>query len=265
MNPPIRYFGGKGILYKDIFEHFPSRTQYSIYIEPFGGSFSTGLHLPYRVPHEVYNDLDRNVYSLYHVLSDSEKFDKFRDKASLVYYSEELRKEFMESLKTDMLSEVERAFRFWYVNRTSFNGVGGFSTMVGYERRGVSKHISDFLSSVEDLEELHLRLRTVTVLNRDAFEVMKMYDSPDTFMYLDPPYSHETRGSTRYDVDMDEKGQRRLMSFCLESSSLLLLSGYDNDLYNSVLLPAGWRKVEIEGTRECLWMSYNKKERRSLI
>ncbi len=68
LNPPIKYFGGKGTMYKQIIKHFPEN--YSIYIEPFGGSYSVGLRQDKKCL-EIYNDLEKNVYSLYKVLSDS--------------------------------------------------------------------------------------------------------------------------------------------------------------------------------------------------
>ncbi len=61
---------------------------------------------------------------------------------------------------------VERAFSFFYVNRTSHNGVGGFSKNT-YIRRGMSKSVSDFLSAIDRLPELHDRLSKVIVTNKD--------------------------------------------------------------------------------------------------
>ena len=69
MNAPIKYFGGKGQMFNKIIEHFPDSSTYDTYIEPFGGSFSIGLKKPNETPIEIYNDLEKNVYSLYKAVS----------------------------------------------------------------------------------------------------------------------------------------------------------------------------------------------------
>ena len=65
MNAPIQYFGGKNGMSKHIIECFPDKESYNTYIEPFGGSYSVGLKNCENVPIEIYNDLNKNVYSLY--------------------------------------------------------------------------------------------------------------------------------------------------------------------------------------------------------
>ena len=71
---PIRYFGAKGNFYKEVLKYFPKPGTYEYYIEPFGGSYTMGLTNPYIAAVEIYNDLERNVYSLYKVLSSVEHF-----------------------------------------------------------------------------------------------------------------------------------------------------------------------------------------------
>lgn len=77
----------------------------------------------------------------------------------LALYSETLSNEFIERLRVQeaQLSQPQRAFMFWYVNRTRHNGVGGFSINTTV-RRGMSKSTSDMLSSVAGLPALHDRL-----------------------------------------------------------------------------------------------------------
>jgi DNA adenine methylase len=124
MNAPIRYFGSKGGFYNKIIEQFP-KEPYDIYVEPYGGTYIVGLQKP-EVPVEIYNDLEQNVYSLYKVIGDKEMFELFKQKCDLSLYSEDLRNEYKSELKNE-LSLVDRAFYFFYVNRTSHNGIGGFS------------------------------------------------------------------------------------------------------------------------------------------
>ena len=244
LQPAIRYFGGKNNMYNEILKYFPKDGTYNTYIEPFAGSYGIGLKINNPPPIEIYNDLDKNVYSLYKVLSDISLFNEFKDKCDLVLYNEDLRKEFKGLLKTDNISMVDRAFYFFYVNRTSHNGIGGFSKNT-YIRRNMSKSISDFLSSIDRLPELHDRLSKVIVTNTDGIELIKKYNQSDVLIYNDVPYVQSTRTSTRYDVDMNNDDQKRFLDVVIESKSKILISGYDCELYN-ILEENGFEKHKFE-------------------
>ena len=231
MNAPIKYFGGKGTMFNKILEFFPDETQFDTYIEPFGGSYSIGFKKkPSKI--EIYNDLEQNVYSLYKVLSDKDLFPLFKEKCDMSLYSEDLRIEYKELLKTN-LSILNRAFYFFYVNRTSFNGVGGLAT-TSIVRRNMSKSISDFLSSIDNLYEIHQRLSTVLILNRDALELIEKYNTKNVFMYLDPPYEQSTRTNARYVIDMDEEKQKQFINTVINKNSKIMISGYDCELYQKL-------------------------------
>jgi DNA adenine methylase len=233
MNSPIKYFGGKGTMFKNILAHFPDKETYNTYIEPFGGSFAIGLKKEI-TKIEIYNDLEQNVYSLYKVLSDKEMFNEFKHKADLSLYSEDLRREYREELKKDNLTIIERAFYFFYVNRTSHNGIGGLSinTLI---RRNMSKSVSDFLSCVDRLPELHQRLSNVLILNTNGISLIEKYNRENVFIYCDPPYEHSTRTSFRYKVDMDVDNQIKFLNSVNKSKAKILISGYDCELYNEYL------------------------------
>lgn len=273
MKSIIRYFGGKGTMAKHILNYFPTNGTYNTYIEPFGGSFSVALSNPNVVPNEIYNDLDKNVYSLFMVLTDKDMFKRFQKMCDCSIYSEEVRRVFLKELKEDNFDStpkglVQRAFKFFYVNRTSRNGIGGFSVNLCV-RRDMSKSCSDMLSAIEHLPQLHDRLSKVIVTNQDGIKLIKKYSqSEDTFIYADPPYHHSTRTETRYNVDMDDETQERFIDECINAKCKILISGYDCEAYKR-LEENGFTKVEftvhtMSGDRktkkdkvECLWMNYN--------
>jgi DNA adenine methylase len=241
MNAPVRYYGSKGGFYNKIIEFFPT-DGYDTYIEPFAGTFIVGLKKPI-TKIEVYNDMEKNVYSLYKVISDKELFQQFKEKCDLVFYSEDIRKEFKEELKKE-LSIVDRAFYFFYVNRTSHNGIGGFS-MNTHVRRGMSKAVSDFLSAIDRLPELHDRLSKVIVTNTDGIRLIEKYNSPTTLIYCDPPYEQSTRTGARYNVDMDREGHVNFLNSVINSKSKILISGYDCELYDT-LIENGFTKHQFD-------------------
>lgn len=244
INPPIKYFGGKGTMFKEIITYFPNSEDYKTYIEPFGGSFSVGLKIDPTPSIMMYNDLEKNVYSLYKVLSEPDLFNQFKEKCDLVFYSQDIRNDFKSKLKNDDLSVVDRAFYFFYVNRTSHNGIGGFSRNM-YVRRNMSKSISDFLSSIDRLPELHDRLSKVMITNMDGIDIINKYNTSDVFIYCDPPYEHSTRTSARYAVDMDREGHLRFLNSVMNSNAKILISGYDCELYD-VLGENGFNKVSFD-------------------
>ena len=265
LHAPIKYFGGKSLMWKNIIAQFPS-PDYNIYMEPFSGSYTIGLHMPYIPPIEVFNDLNKNVYCLYKVLRDEEMFPKFIKMVELTPYSEDMRYDAREKLKDASLSELERAYWFYTANRLSINGIGGFATNM-LVRRGMAKSVSDFLSSIDRMPELHERFKHLIVYNRDALELMDKYNLPNCFMYCDPPYVWSTRGTTRYDIDQDDDFHKKFVDKCISSKAKILISGYDNPIYKK-LEENGFTKVEfnvntIDGNRkpktktETLWRNYD--------
>ena len=265
MNAPIRYFGGKGLMWKNILDQFPA-PDYNIYVEPFSGTYTIGLHMPYIPPIEVFNDLNKNVYCLYKILRDETLFPQFLKLVELTPYSEDMRYDAREKLKDTNLSELDRAYWYFICNRLSINGIGGFATN-SLVRRNMAKSVSDFLSSVDRMPELHERLKHLVIFNRDALELMDKYNQSNCFLYCDPPYVWSTRGTTRYDIDQDDAFHERFIDKCLESKSKILISGYDNPIYNR-LEANGFTKVlfdvnTIDGNKkpkvktEALWRNYD--------
>lgn len=263
MRSPVKYFGGKGLMINKIKDYFPNKDTYDTYIEPFSGSFSIGLTMD--VPNLIYNDLDKNVYALYQVLSDRTLFDLFKFKCDITFYSEYLRQKFKAELKNENLSTIDRAFYFFYVNRTSHNGVGGFSVN-SVIRRNMSKSVSDYLSAIDRLPELHNFLSKVIITNKDGIEVIKKYNKPNVLIYCDPPYEQSTRTSTRYAVDMNREQHLKFIETIKDSKAKVIVSGYDCDIYKE-LEDAGWEKINftvntVDGKRnpktkvETLWRNY---------
>lgn len=232
LNAPIRYFGGKGTMYNNIIEHIPLKGTYNTYIEPFGGSFSIGLKLE-PVSIEIYNDLEENVYSLYKVISDKVLFNEFKEKCDLAIYSEQFRTEYKAKLKNDDLTIIDRAFYFFYVNRTSHNGIGGFSTNLSI-RRNMSKSISDMLSTIDKLPEIHQRMSNVIISNNDGISLINKHNNVNTFIYCDPPYEQKTRTAARYSVDMNNNQHLLFIDEVLKSKSKILISGYECEEYNKL-------------------------------
>jgi DNA adenine methylase len=109
----------------------------------------------------------------------------------------------------------------------------------------MNEQASAWMSAVEGLPAVHARLRRVAILNRDALEVIRSQDGPQTCMSLDPPYLHQTRAAPdTYRHEMSRKDHRRLLDVLVKVKARVLLSGYPSELYDQAL--AGWARHTFE-------------------
>lgn len=181
VRPAAPYVGGKRNLARrlvSLIETIPHRT----YAEPFVGMGGVFLRRRLRPQAEVINDWSQDVSTFYRVLQ--RHYVAFRD---MLRFQLTTRSEFERLIKVDpsTLTDMERAARFLYLQRTAFGG------KVAGRNFGVSHHRPanfDVTKLGPMLEDLHERLAGVVVerLPFDAF--IRRYDTQETLFYLDPPY-----------------------------------------------------------------------------
>jgi DNA adenine methylase len=261
LRPPVKWHGGKHYLSRRIIAHFPP---HHTYLEPFAGAAPVLLN-KLIAPVEVYNDLDQRVTRLFRVLRDHG--EELHRLLSLTPYSEIEFKEAAEPADND----IEQARRDLVRWRQSLGGRGdSFSFTLHRVRRGMADVVSGYLSAIdEQLPFIIERFRRVQILNRPAIEVIRTWDSPETLMYADPPYLHETRHESSrdvYGVEMTEEDHRELAAVLNDVKARVVLSGYPSPLYEE--LYRGWRTVTFDianhaaGGRakarkqETLWMNW---------
>ena len=113
----------------------------------------------------------------------------------------------------------------------------------------------------ETLDLAAKRLTGVQIECLPAVDLIGRYDTEDVFIYADPPYLKDTRKNYLYKHEMSDEEHLELLRTLLDHPGKVLISGYDNDMYNEVL--SGWNKASLstraEGGRrrtEILWMNY---------
>ncbi|MFA7433672.1 MAG: DNA adenine methylase [Gemmobacter sp.] len=152
------------------------------YAEPFVGMGGIFLRRAARPRAEVINDKGRDVSNLFRILQ--RHYPQFLD---TLRFQLTTRAEFERLVRTDpeTLTDLERAARFLYLQRTAFGGkVSGANFGVTKERPARFN-----LTTLEPmLEDLHTRLAGVVIECLDWSDFLRRYDSPDTLFYLDPPY-----------------------------------------------------------------------------
>lgn len=162
---------------------------------------------------------------------------------------------------------LEKARRFLVstmmtVNATIGGARCGFSFSQSFTREYKEARVNRWYNLPERLQEVVERLRSIRVENRDARQLLKMFsDRPATLVYLDPPYF--VKRDHGYVIDANEKDfHAELLDICVQAKCMLLISGYENDLYDTKLRPKhGWTKTRIEThTRDTSGMDYEKTE-----
>lgn len=181
VKPVAPYMGGKRNLAGRIIPLIDA-DPHERYCEPFTGMGGIFFRRTRRPRAEFINDYSRDVATLFRILQ--RHYPQFIE---VLRFGLTTRTEFERLAKTDpdTLTDLERAARFLYLQRTSFAG-----KVVG-RTFGVSKdRPSRFnLSQIEPmLEDVHSRLSGVTIERLDFADFITRYDSPATFFYLDPPY-----------------------------------------------------------------------------
>ena len=251
---PVSRVGNKTAILHILYALFP--IQYGRFIDVFGGSGSVLLGNPEICPFEVYNDFDRNLANLFRCmkertiavirelgfchLNSREDFiairrffenEQFDDK----YLSEELRltqilfpspeaNELMEMRKKITADyDVRRAAMFLKLLRFSYSSSGKSYASQPFDIR----KLFGLISQLQD------RLANVVVENHDFETLIKHYDRPDAFFYLDPPYFST---EDMYEVGFGWDDHVRLRDMLKNIKGKFLLSYNDCDeireLYN---------------------------------
>lgn len=107
----------------------------------------------------------------------------------------------------------------------------------------MNEQVSAWMTAVEGLPQVAQRLKRVVILNKDALDVIRQEDGPQTLFYLDPPYMHETRVATdAYTFEMSDLQHSQLLEVIKDCKGKVMLSGYHSPLYDQQL--SDWRCQE---------------------
>ncbi len=232
-------------------------------VEVFCGSAAITLAKS-AAPIEVINDLHGEVTNVFEQLrANSEALCKA---ITLTPYA---RAEFeLARYGKPATAPLERARRFLVATMMTINSTTGsrsscgFSYSQSYTRGGVEARVSRWINLPERITQVVERFRRVRIEKRDARELVKMFaDRPATLMYLDPPYF--AKRAHGYVIDAkDEAFHRELLTLCVRSKAMLLISGYRNKLYDSILTKdGGWSRTSIKTiTRDTTGQDYERTE-----
>ena len=216
IHSPFRYPGGKFYARKLILDHIP---QSDIYCEPFAGGASIFFAKPPSAK-SILNDLDVGVSNTLIQIRDN--VDKLIELLDGISALKEVH--FFIKNKYRPRTKLEQAFRWFYLNRTSYSGImkpencyWGFGEKYSMGPKNWPKH----------LRAVSERLQNVEITALDFEDVID--GLPDnSFMFVDPPYYRADQHKF-YECSFDYSDHKRLCE-CLRRNSdrLTFMLTYDD-------------------------------------
>lgn len=214
LQPFLKWAGGKRQLLPEIRKYVPRR--FKLYFEPFVGAAAVLFDIQPQTA--IINDANAELINCYEVIK--------RDPEALIAKLREHKNEKkhyyrVRSLDRDPnfqeLSDVERAARIIYLNKTCYNGLfrvnsqGQFNVPFGnyanpnYVDEIVIRAANRYLNEAE------------IQISKDDFAAAVSGAGRGDFVYLDPPYDpvSDTSSFTGYNLNsFDKNEQRRLKALC---------------------------------------------------
>jgi len=212
--PIIPWMGGKRRLAQPILELFPA---HECYVEAFCGAAAIYFtKQPSDV--EVLNDINGELVNLYRVIQ--HHVEEFARQFKWALSSRQVFE--WEQLKDPRtLTDIQRAARFYYLQKHSF---GGRVDGQNFGTATTSGPRLNLLRLEEELSQAHLRLYGTYVENLPWADVVARYDRPHTLFYLDPPY-WETEG---YGVEFGFENYLRMAELARTVKASMVISINDH-------------------------------------
>lgn len=208
--PPIKWAGSKRWLtpfLKSIWEIGDYNDTY-VFFELFSGSAALTFALnPKRV---ILNDANVYLQNLYKHIADGSIDPQCFDMVNYAETYYEQRTAFNEGIKNYDTSSAVQALRFYYLNRTGYNGLCRFNKS-GLYNVPFGKHKT--IKYIQDFTPFTRLLRGALITSHD-FANTPYSSNPNTFVYVDPPYDTFDIGFTSYDGSTFGWGEQiRLSNF----------------------------------------------------
>jgi DNA adenine methylase len=259
-DPILKWAGGKQQLWSEISRHIPDN--FGKYIEPFlgGGAIFFGL-----APSEaIISDSNPELINFYKIVRDDlnsliELVSSYENNEQFYYK--------IRGLKTSDLSQLERAARILYLNKTCFNGLyrvnkkGEFNVpFAGYK--------NPTICDKEKLKKANEILQGKEILCSDYKEILLDNAESGDLVFLDPPYLSisDTADFKRYTKEFfyknDHKELSQIFGELYNRGCTLILTNSNHplvyDLYKEY-------KIEIHQTKRNINSNGNKRNGQDII
>jgi DNA adenine methylase len=229
LHPLVKWSGGKGDEIPEILKHLPP--SYTTYLEPFVGGGALYFHLaPQKA---VVNDIHPDLIALYKVIGQGQRAEL---KAFMDAHKNDEQTYYEVRNKAPRTTDLEKAKQFYYLRKTCYRG------MLRYNSSGKMNIPYGRYKSInyEDLDNPAYEdlLKRTTILNGGFEEIFKNYNSPENFMFLDPPYDSKF---TNYGYCSFGREEHEALAKCFKETSIkcLLVIGktdFISELYKDYIV-----------------------------
>lgn len=242
MKAPFTYYGGKTGLANRLLSLLPP---HRVYMEPFFGSGAV-LFAKRPSTHEIINDLDDSIVAFFRCLR--ERPEELESVCRLTPYA---RAEYEAAELSEDLDDLERARRFWVRVNQSFAKTAGKRTGWSVTTARTQSTANSVKGRLDRFMACAERLSSVVIEHCDAAGLVERLATPDTAIYVDPPYLATTRNGRGPGTDMSdyrfdmgsEDDHRRLAEVLRVTPAAVVMSGYPSELYED--LYAGWSFIDV--------------------
>lgn len=226
IHTPLRWFGGKYYLAQEIISRIPA---HHCFIEPFSGSGQV-ITQKTKSKVEVINDIDNDLINFLMVLRNQK--DELIEALSTLPTSRFLTELWMREPMPE--ESFERAVRFYYILRQTIVPANNIKS--GWRSGKIKNTAFDYQNAVARLDAFEGRLRNVMIECLDFREIIKRYDSPESYFYIDPPYVGR---ESYYKGGFSESDHIELAEMLRTIKGKALVSYYPDPLIDS--LYSDWR------------------------
>ena len=187
-------------------------TPKSTWVDVFGGTGVVSLNIP-DCKMKIYNDRNSGLVDFYRVLRDR--------RPELEAYINQMHpwsREEWTNARREWVQETDpvvRAAKWFYHVRVSFSQMG-----TTFARQTTPLNRID--TALKVFESVSHRFKSFLVENLDCFQCIKDFDSPDTVLYLDPPYLDEGQDGYAHGWGLEE--HKKLLSLISECKGRVILS-----------------------------------------
>ncbi len=211
--PMIKWVGGKRQLLNELKSKMPSK--YNRYFEPFIGGGA--LYFELRPKNSLINDYNSELTNLYTTVRDNpleliSSLSKHKNDPTYYY---EIRAFDRDKERFKKLSNIERASRLIYLNKTGFNGLYRVNSKGEYNVP-YGRYENPTYCDPQNIMACSELLKNTEITNKD-FESIQEKIQENDFVYLDPPYVplNATSNFTAYtEKGFDDDMQFRLRELC---------------------------------------------------
>jgi DNA adenine methylase len=209
MRPLVKRQGGKYRSYKQVIDAFPTRYEDTNYVEPFVGGGSVFFNKK-ESKSEVLNDKDPVLMTVYETVKEDPLL--MAKKVNGVY----TKKDFEELQGTHPKNLLGRAVRDIILKKVSYLGFG-------------TSYVEQYRKIDKDYVPYSERLKDTILHCEDYKKIVKEYDSPQTFFYLDPPYEGIRPNNNTTEYESDDISLEELADILSDMEGRFLLSINDSD------------------------------------